>query len=57
MSIEEPDADKLDQLRSVTSDDAEDSDYLDRAEFPLDVNPVDFAEQHRSVPMDDEAEG
>lgn len=57
MSIEWPDADRLDQLRSVTPDDAEDGDYLDRAEFPLDADPVDFAEQHRSVPMDDEAEG
>ncbi|MGQ0774405.1 MAG: hypothetical protein ACT4NY_08310 [Pseudonocardiales bacterium] len=57
MSIEEPDADRLDQLRSVTLDDAEDRDYLDPTEFPLDVNPVDFAEQHRAVPLDDEAEG
>lgn len=57
MSIEEPDADKLDQLRSVTLDDAEDRDYLDPPEFPLEVNPVDFAEQHRSVPLGDDAEG
>lgn len=57
MSIEEPDADKLDQLRSVTLDDAEDRDYLDPPEFPLEVNPVDFAEQHRSVPLGDDTEG
>ncbi|MGH3931942.1 MAG: hypothetical protein ACRDTF_18430 [Pseudonocardiaceae bacterium] len=56
MSIEQPDVDRLDQLRSVTSDDAEDGDYLDRAEVPLDVDPGDFAEQHRAVPSDDEAE-
>ncbi|MGH3942460.1 MAG: hypothetical protein ACRDTG_28325 [Pseudonocardiaceae bacterium] len=56
MSIEDPDVDGLDQLRSVTSDDVEDGDYLDRAEIPLDVDPADFAEQHRAVPSDEEAE-
>lgn len=55
MSIEEPYADRLDQLRSEPLDDAEDREYLDPAEIPLDVNPADFAEQHRSVPLDDEA--
>lgn len=56
MSIEEPDADRLDQLRTVTPDDAEEGDYFGRAEVPLDVNPDDFIEQHQSVPSDDEAE-
>jgi hypothetical protein len=53
MSIEDPDADRREQLQSVGDDDAEDFELGDP---PLDANPADVAEQHRLVPFDDDVD-
>lgn len=54
MSIEEPDADRFEQLRSATPDEDDD---IDPAELPLDADPLDVADQHRTVHFDDDPEG
>lgn len=57
MTIEEPDADRYEQLRSARpDDDVEDTDDLDPREVPLDADPFDVADQHRTVPYDDDQE-
>ena len=54
MSIEDPDADRFEQLLPVEYDEAED---LDLGELPLDADPLDVADQHRPVPLDNDPEG
>lgn len=61
MSIEDPDADRLEQRLSVGYDDV-DEDVEDveeaagraAADLPLDADPLDVADQHRPVPIDDD---
>ncbi len=57
MSIEDPDADRFEQLRSVIPDDDEDAEGLASGELPLDADPLDVADQHRAVYLDDDLEG
>lgn len=54
MSIEDPDADRFEQLRSAVPDEDDD---IDPAELPLDADPLDVADQHRTVHFDDDPEG
>lgn len=56
MSIENPDADRREQLRSANYEEVEDDEVeeLDGAELPLDADPSDVADQHRVVPFDDD---
>lgn len=65
MSIEDPEADRFEQLRSVTpgyetpgyeTPDEYDED-IGPAELPLDADPLDVADQHRTVHFDDDPEG
>lgn len=56
MSIEEPDADRFEQLRPATPDEIEDADDLDPGELPPDANTLDAVDQHRSVHFDDDLE-
>lgn len=60
MSIEDPEADRFEQLRSVAPGDYEAPDGyddIDPAELPLDADPLDVADQHRTVHFDDDPEG
>ena len=57
MSIEDPDADRFEQLLSARPDDDEDGEGLDPTELPLDADPLDVADQHRAVHYDDDPEG
>lgn len=52
MSIEDPDADRFEQLLSATPD--EEDEDLDPAEVPLDADPRDVVDQHRAVHFDDD---
>lgn len=54
MSIEDPDADRFEQLLSATPDEDDDPEDLDSAEVPLDADPFDVADQHRAVHFDDD---
>lgn len=56
MSIEDPDADRFEQLRSVTPEDDEDE-GLASGEMPLDADPLDVADQHRAVYLDEDLDG
>jgi hypothetical protein len=55
MSIEDPEVDRFEQLLDAGYDDPEDVEYPE--ELPLDADPLDVADQHRSVPLDDDLEG
>jgi hypothetical protein len=44
MSIEDPDADRLEQLLPVYTE-ADDIEYVDSDELPLDADPLDVADQ------------
>lgn len=57
MSIEDPDADRVEQLRPADYDEADDEDYPDLGEMPLDADPLDVADQHRPVRLDDDQDG
>ncbi|MGH3793778.1 MAG: hypothetical protein ACRDSP_02705 [Pseudonocardiaceae bacterium] len=57
MSIEDPDADRVEQLRPADYDEADDEDYPDPGEMPLDADPLDVADQHRPVRLDDDQDG
>lgn len=57
MSIEDPDADRVEQLLPATPDDDEGAEDLDPEELPLDADPLDVADQHRAVYFDDDPEG
>lgn len=54
MSIEDPDADRFEQLLSATPDDDEDDEERPPAELPLDADPLDVADQRRRVHFDDD---
>ncbi|MGH4012852.1 MAG: hypothetical protein ACRDSL_02715 [Pseudonocardiaceae bacterium] len=54
MSSEEPNADRIEQLRPATTDEIEYADDLDPGELPLDADPRDVADQHRPVPFDED---
>lgn len=53
MGIEDPDVDRLEQLLATAPDDGDD---FDLDECPMDADPLDVADQHRAVPLDDESE-
>ncbi|HEY2723118.1 MAG TPA: hypothetical protein VGI84_00400 [Pseudonocardiaceae bacterium] len=55
MGIEDPDADRFEQLTPVSYDEEDEADDAEQEELPLDANPLDVADQHRSVPVDDDA--
>lgn len=57
MSIEDPDTDRYEQQLSARYDEADEEDYLGPGDLPLDADPLDVADQHRSVPLDDELDG
>ncbi|HEY2764766.1 MAG TPA: hypothetical protein VGJ13_12265 [Pseudonocardiaceae bacterium] len=57
MSIEDPDTDRYEQQLPASYDEADDEDYPGPADVPLDADPRDVADQHRSVPLDDELDG
>jgi hypothetical protein len=56
MSIEDPEPDVAEQRLPLTDLDGDDEDegLPEHAQPPLDVDPADFADQHRSVPALDE---
>jgi hypothetical protein len=56
MGIEDPDSDVAEQRLPLTDLDRDDEDegLPEHAQLPLDVDPADFADQHRSVPTLDE---
>jgi hypothetical protein len=56
MSIEDPDADRLEQMTPATYEDPDDegADDLAASELPLDADALDVADQHRPVPIDDD---
>jgi hypothetical protein len=51
MGIENPDADVVEQLRSV---DSSEEPTEDRADLPSEADPADVAEQRIAVPDDDD---
>ncbi|MGH3770944.1 MAG: hypothetical protein ACRDRW_06050 [Pseudonocardiaceae bacterium] len=54
MGIEDPETDVAEQRLSLTDLDEDDETLPERAQPPLDVDPADFADQHRGVPGIDE---
>jgi hypothetical protein len=54
MGIEDPDRDVAEQRLPLTDLDEDDERLPDHAQPPLDVDPADFADQHRGVPSIDE---
>ncbi|HWR48987.1 MAG TPA: hypothetical protein VN327_15455 [Pseudonocardiaceae bacterium] len=56
MGIEDPEPDVAEQRLPLTDLDRDDEDegLPEHAQPPLDVDPADFADQHRSVPTLDE---
>lgn len=54
MGIEDPDADRLEQLLPIEDD--EQAEDMDLGDPPLDADPSDVADQRRSVPLDDDPE-
>jgi hypothetical protein len=58
MGIEDPELDVAEQRLPLTDLDGDDEDenegLPEHAQPPLDVDPADFADQHRSVPTLDE---
>jgi hypothetical protein len=55
MGIEDPEQDVAEQRLLLTDpDEDEDEGVPESAQPPLDVDPADFADQHRGVPTDDE---
>jgi hypothetical protein len=54
MSIEDPGAERFEQLLRADYDEDDAVEYLDPDELPLDADPLDVADQHRPVPLDDD---
>jgi hypothetical protein len=54
MGIEDPEPDVAEQRLPLTDLDECDEGLPERAQPPLDVDPADFADQHRDVPTADE---
>jgi hypothetical protein len=56
MGIEDPDQDVAEQrLPLIDLDEGDEDEGLpEQAQPPLDVDPADFADQHRGVPVDED---
>lgn len=54
MGIEDPDSDVAEQRLPLTDLDEDDEGLPEPPQPPLDVDPADFADQHRGVPTSDE---
>lgn len=54
MGIEDPEQDVAEQQLPLTETDEDDEGVPERTQPPFDVDPADFADQHRGVPTDDE---
>lgn len=54
MGIEDPEADVAEQRLPLIDLDEDDEASPEGAQPPLDVDPADFADQHRGVPGTDE---
>jgi hypothetical protein len=54
MGIEDPEQDVAEQQLPLADPDEDDEEVPERVQPPLDVDPADFADQHRGVPTDDE---
>ena len=54
MGIEDPDSDVAEQQLPVADLDEDDEGLPEHPQPPLDVDPADFADQHRDVPTIEE---
>jgi hypothetical protein len=57
MSIEDPDVDRYEQQLPASYDEDDEVDVFDSGKVPPDADPLDFVDQRRSVPSDDDREG